>query len=398
LTSKKTIVILGGGAAGIMTALQLSSRYSVYLVEQKKTLGRKLLVAGKGGFNLTNNAVQDKLVISYQPSSFLEASLRQFSAQDLRVFLRKIGIDTFVGSSNRVFPVEGVKPVEVLNALISELTKKGVHILLNHKVVALNQENVYLINDSNKRINLAFDYGVLALGGASWTKTGSDGKWVDLFKNSKIKIKPFVSSNCGVNISWNNSFLESHEGKPLKNIALSVNGFKVKGEALITSYGLEGNAIYPIVKELRLLISNHETPVLKVDFKPKNSLEDLLQKIKKKKPSQYAKALNLSSHEMALIKQFTSKEEFLDPVNFIKKVKELSVFVSSLRPIEESISTVGGIAIENLNNDFSLKEIPTIYTVGEMVDWDAPTGGFLLQGCFSMAYNVANSINLKLPS
>ncbi len=398
MTSKKTIVILGGGAAGIMTALHLSTLYDVYLVEQKKTLGRKLLVAGKGGFNLTNNAVQDKLVTSYHPFSFLEASLHQFSAQDLRAFLQKIGIDTFVGSSNRVFPVEGVKPVEVLNDLISELTKKGVHILLNHQVVGLNQSSVLLLNESNKEKKLSFDYCVLALGGASWSKTGSNGKWVNLFRSQKIKINTFEPSNCGVNISWSNSFLKSHEGKPLKNIAISVCNFKVKGEALITSYGLEGNAIYPIVKELRLLIKNHEKPILKVDFKPKNSLEDLLKKIKNSKPSQYAKALNLGSHEMALIKQFTSKEEFLDPTSFVKKVKEISILVKSLRSIEESISTVGGVALENLNNDFSLKESPKIYTVGEMVDWDAPTGGFLLQGCFSMAYTVANAINLKLPS
>lgn len=387
---------MGGGAAGIMTALQLSSKFNVYLIDQKKTLGRKLLVAGNGGFNLTNNVVQKELLAKYFPVSFLEDSLNNFTAKDLQGFLAELGIETYTGSSNRIFPTEGIKPIEVLNAFIARLEVNGVNVLLNHKVVTLNKDSVTLINASNKEIDLSFDYCVLALGGASWSKTGSDGKWIELFNGSGIKIVPFDASNCGVNVNWDKSFVENHEGKPLKNIAITVGETKLKGEALITAYGLEGNVIYPIVSELRRQLNSNLRSVIEIDFKPKNTADELLIKIQGVKPQSYVKAVNLSSHEMALIKQFTTKEEFLNPKLFVSSLKGLKIMVKSLRPIEESISTVGGISLRNLNKDFSLKENPRVFTIGEMVNWDAPTGGFLLQACFSMAYTVASAINSKI--
>ncbi len=393
--TRKTIVVVGGGSAGMLTAMFLSEKYRVYLVEKEKTLGRKFLVAGKGGFNLTNNAQGDALVKQYSPSHLLAPSLKNFTNNDLRKYLSKLGIVTFVGSSNRVFPVKGIKPIEVLDAFKKELERKNITVLLNHKLEQLNDSNVLLFHNKEKK-RIDFDYCVLALGGASWSKTGSDGMWLKLFDNEKIKLNSFQSSNCGVNIKWDKAFVENHAGKPLKNIAISVNDYIVKGEALITAYGLEGNAIYPIIKSIRKQEEDKLQLGFKLDFKPKNSIEELDQKIKNSKSKDYSKQLNLATHELALIKQFTTKEEYLSSNQLIQKVKSLEIAVDSLRPVDEAISTVGGVAVNELNTDFSLKNTPTIYTVGEMVDWDAPTGGYLLQGCFSMAYTVAQALNQKV--
>lgn len=395
MLSKKTIVVIGGGAAGIMTALQLSSKFEVYLIEKEKTLGRKLLVAGKGGFNLSNNATQENLINNYSPTGLLDNALNSFTANQLRLFLKELKINTFVGSSNRVFPIKGVKPVEVLNAFVQKLEEKKVNILVNHSLIDFSENEVTLLAKEKQTINLKFDYCVLALGGASWSKTGSDGLWVELLKKKEVEIIPFQASNCGVNVDWNLGFLKNHEGKPLKNIKLTINDFSVKGEALITNYGLEGNAVYPIIKEVRKCLEVGQKTTLKIDFKPKNTIEEVYNKIEQRKPKDYAACLNLNSVEHALLKIYTTKEEYLNQEIFSQKIKELVIPINSLRPIEEAISTVGGIAIDSLNEDYSLKVNSNLYAIGEMIDWDAPTGGYLLQGCFSMAAHVATSINQK---
>lgn len=396
MTAKKTIVIVGGGAAGIMTALHLSTEYTVFLIEKEKTLGRKLLVAGKGGFNLTNNIDQDRFVERYTPAHFLDDALNNFTAQHLRTFLKDLGIETFVGSSNRVFPLKGIKPAAILAILTTRLVEKGVSLLLKHELVDLSANELVVVDKLEKKVTIAFDYCVLALGGASWSKTGSNGLWVKLLANLEVETLNFQASNCGVTIKWSQAFIHSHEGKPLKNIQLSIHAVAIKGEALVTSYGLEGNAVYPLIKEVRKELNEGKQPLLKVDLKPNNSVQEILERIKNKAPKEYASALKIGSLELALLKNYTTKEDFLTPAIFSQKIKELIIPITALRPIDEAISTVGGVGQDSINRDFSLKTQPTIYTVGEMVDWDAPTGGFLLQSCFSMAVFVAESINKKL--
>ena len=209
-----------------------------------------------------------------------------------------------------------------------------------------------------------------------------------------IVTAPFQSSNCGINICWPDAIKQHHAGKPLKNIKLFTDDFEICGEAVITEYGMEGNAVYPLIHSIRNKINLNKSANIYIDFKPSNTEQELLSKTidQDVKTKDYGCILNLTAAQLAIIKAYTSRDVYMSVTAFTKNIKKLEIHVDSLRPIEEAISSVGGIVTEELNDDFSLKKYPWIYTIGEMVDWDAPTGGFLLQGCFSMGHYAAESI------
>lgn len=388
--SRKKIVIIGGGSAGLFAAEKFCYNHDVFIYEKGKTIGRKFLVAGKGGFNLTNQVTGEELTNQYLPHSFLEKSLLSSDSEAMRKWLSDLSVPTFVGTSGRVFPEKGIKPIEVLKKIKDRLVEQKVVFNFYHEFVGFDKECNIIVMENDKSRIVEADYFIFALGGASWTVTGSDGKWLKYFKELGVKTMPFQSSNCGVNINWPDHFKNHHAGKPLKNIEVSIDEKKVKGEALITDYGLEGNAIYPIIPQVRNRLNNNTTAFLGVDLKPNNSSKELFEKIKNKtvKTKYYAHALNLNPTQMALLKSFSSKNDFLKPTVFINLVKHLQIPIQSLRPIEEAISTVGGIALEEVSENFSLKKYPNIFVIGEMLDWDAPTGGFLLQGCYTMTRSI----------
>jgi uncharacterized flavoprotein (TIGR03862 family) len=393
---KKSVALIGGGPTNLLLAFLLGDSFDVSIYEKEKNIGRKFLVAGKGGFNLTNELSGNQLIAQYTSSDTFKKALLAFDSIKTRDWLAEIGIPTFVGSSGRIFPRQGIKPIEVLEAIRQNLYQKNVNILTHHTFIGFNESKQPIIKNNSEQFSLVADFTVFALGGASWSQTGSDGKWATVFKEIEIKSNPFQSSNCGVDINWSSDFVKHHSGKPLKNISLSCGTKTIIGEALITDYGLEGNAVYPSVPAIRDILNQHETPLLKIDFKPNNSIDQLRSKISKKATSKsYEKTFNLNKVEFALLKSFTTKEEFLNPFLFLEKIKSLALPIKNLRPIDEAISTVGGIANKELNSDFSLKKIPNLYVAGEMIHWDAPTGGFLLQGCFSTAYLVAQSISSR---
>lgn len=387
--AKKTVTIVGGGPSGILLADLLGDDFQVTIYEKEKTIGRKFLVAGNGGFNLTNVLSGKELVAKYQASGVLDDAIRYFDSGKVRGWLAELGIRTFVGSSGRVFPEQGIKPVEVLAAIKQSLKKKKVNVLTGYQFTRVNENNDIELIAGNETKIVKSDFKVLALGGASWSGTGSDGRWLSILENKGVSCKTFQSSNCGVNINWPSQILEHYAGKPLKNIALSVEGKVVKGEALITDYGLEGNAVYPLISEVRSILNKGRKPEISIDFKPLNSLLQLRKRIGR---NHDYKKINLNRVDLALLKSFTTKEEYLDKELFLEKIKELKITIEGLRPVEEAISTVGGIDIEEVTEDFELKKIPNTYVTGEMLDWDTSTGGFLLQGCFSMSAWVARSI------
>ena len=385
---KKTkIIIIGGGASGLVAADFLSQKYEVHIFEKGKTVGRKFLVAGNGGFNLTNQATGAELLAYYSPIPILHTALQQFGTEDTRKYFADLGIPTFIGSSGRVFPERGFKPVEVLQAIKKRLIDNGVSFHFKHEFIGFDEEMKPIIRNEEESFTPSGEKYLFALGGASWSVTGSDGTWLDFFSQKGLKTVPFQASNCGLNVNWSANFKERHAGKPLKNIAVTCGNKTVKGEGLITEYGLEGNAIYPIIPEVRALLNQGKEAVLHFDFKTQNTESQLFNKIEGRLliPKNYAFSFKLSKSQIALIKEYSTKEEYLSCKEFISKVKDTKIKVESLRPIEEAISTVGGIDMAELNDDFSLRQFPHISVLGEMLDWDAPTGGFLLQACFSTA-------------
>jgi hypothetical protein len=390
----KQIIIIGGGPAGLMAADLLSTAHNVSLFDREKSVGQKFLLAGKGGFNLTSNLQGEELAVKYSPAGFMDMALSEFDPADLRKWLSSMGIPTFVGSGGRVFPEKGIRPIDVLDKIKKKLLNQGVQFHMQHELAGFDNTRHVTFKNQEQEITLEADYIVFALGGASWPKTGSTGSWCSVFESMGIVTTPFQSSNCGIDINWPEAVSMYHSGKPLKNIHLSVNDFKVPGEAVITDYGMEGSAVYQLIPVIRNMLNKNIPVHICIDFKPLNTVEQLVQKTvgKNVRANEYGQLFNLSPAQMAIIKSYTTKDTFLSLPEFISSIKNLAIPVDSLRPVEEAISTVGGIDPGEVNDDFSLKKYPWIYVAGEMLDWDAPTGGFLIQGCFSMAYHAAKSI------
>jgi uncharacterized flavoprotein (TIGR03862 family) len=388
----KKIAIIGGGSASFIAADFLSQNHQVIIYERGKTIGRKFLVAGKGGFNISHQMDTDELIQKYNPTSFLASCLQHFDVDALRNWYAEIGIPTYIGSSSRIFPEKGISPADVLRKIKARLTSRGVEFKYGHEFVGFSNSTTPIIKHQNEEFEIIADHYLFALGGASWKVTGSDGHWLESFAEIGVGTRPFEASNCGLNISWPSAISQFHIGKPLKNIEISHGDLQIKGEALITEYGIEGNAIYPISSTVRETLHLKPSSTIIIDFKPMLSALEIHQKIKSQRPSNYAQKLKLDSTVMSIIKSYMPKEDYLNPERFAQQLKCLEIPISTLRPIEEAISTVGGIDIEELNPDFSLKAFPHISCIGEMVNWDAPTGGFLLQACFSMSAWAARSI------
>ena len=378
--TNKSIAIIGGGAAGMAVASFLNERlFNVTIYERNKALGRKFLVAGKGGFNLTHGESLSLMKSRYHPRGFMDRSLEGFSNEDFRNWLTELGIPTFVGTSNRVFPIKGIKPINVLQKIINHLTEKKVNIVYDYQW---------------KGEQIA-DIVIYALGGASWAITGSDGSWADNFSDTL----PFKASNCAFKINWPKPFIEVAEGKPLKNIVQRYKENYAKGEVVITNYGLEGGAIYQLSYYLVRDIYRFGKVEIHVDLKKDTPEEVLLSKLSNSREKTLTNALkrdcNLSRQAIALLKNILTKNDFLELPTLAYNIKHLPLTLHQPAPISEAISTTGGINLEMLNENFELKGSPDHYCIGEMSDWNAPTGGYLLQACFSMGHHLATNLNAR---
>lgn len=391
----KTVSIIGGGPAALMLAAHLdSSTFDITIYEQKKTLGRKFLVAGEGGLNLTFNSSLKELETRYSPREFMSPFLRQFNNTHLRDWLDGIGIETFSGSSSRVFPIKGIKPITVLNTIIQQVENNKVKIQLGKRWIGWDPQDHLIFEDKTV---VKSDITVFSLGGASWKVTGSDGHWASIFANKKITVLPFRAANCAFSVAWNQSFIHHHAGKPLKNIELYFEGLKTKGEIVITTFGLEGNAIYALSEEIQRKLKRSKTVPLSIDLKPTLTSLEIEQKLitskRKKTTDILERDLKLSRTAVALLKAYTNKETFTNLKTLSNAIKSLEVKITKSDTIDHAISSLGGIAIEELDQNQQLKKISNHYAIGEMVDWFAPTGGYLLQGCFSMGFSLANHLN-----
>ena len=385
--TKLNIAIVGSGPAALMAGSQaILNGNSVTFFEKKKTAGRKFLVAGDGGFNLSNSENLEDFVSRYDANQ-LQEMIRQFTPNDLVEWLNKIEIPTYVGSSGKIFPKQGIKPIEVLKAWIDWLTKNGAIFRFENELLDFEDGKIFMqFNDTADW--LQFDKIIMALGGGSWSVTGSDASWIKLFQAKNIDINPLVSSNAGMNISFRNK-LASIEGQPIKNVVVKHGNSSKMGEITLTNYGLEGSPIYYLNRSFR----NNNSALLKLDFKPKTEINKLVEILSAANNfTEGLKMLKLSKGAIWLLKSEVSKEDFMDVQILAERIKNLEVKIDSLRPMEEAISTAGGVCWSELNDNLSLKKFPSISLCGEMLDWDAPTGGYLLQGCFASGFVAGKSI------
>ncbi|MCH3883016.1 MULTISPECIES: BaiN/RdsA family NAD(P)/FAD-dependent oxidoreductase [Tenacibaculum] len=391
---KKTVSIIGGGPSAFLLASFLEEeKFTVTIYEKNKTAGRKFLVAGKGGFNLTHSEDISEFIKRYTPSNFLKNALLNFTNTDFRNWLNKIGIPTFIGSSKRVYPKEGIKPIEVLTTILNHLESKSVNIKYEHVFSGWNSDNNPIINNTT----VISDYTVFSLGGGSWKVTGSDGSWLNTFKEKGIKTIPFQATNCAYKIDWKPNLIQQNEGKPLKNIAISCDNKTQKGEAVITKFGLEGNAIYGLSPQIREALNQHKKATIYIDFKPSLSLENILSKMvtsnQKNTIQILKKELKLSPSQIDLLKTYLPKETYLNSSYLAENIKKFPLDIIDFSPIDEAISTVGGIDLKAVNENFEINNLPNQFCIGEMLNWDAPTGGYLLQACISSGVYLANYVN-----
>lgn len=391
---KKKVAIVGGGTAGMMLAAKLNPEiFDINIYDQKNTMGRKFLVAGDGGFNLTHRDPAAVFKSRYTPHTFMDNALDHFSNSDFREWLQDLGIPTFVGSSGRVFPEKNIKPIDVLKAIESHLKDRNVTFYGKYSFEGWDTMD-HLIFNENEIITA--DFVVFALGGSSWKVTGSDGKWMDIFKEKNIEVSPFRSSNCAFELAWDADFLEKNEGKPLKNIHISIGDTIQKGEAVITKYGIEGNAIYGLSPYIQAALASESTATVYIDFKPTMDVSLVIAKLETASTSittAMKERVKLSNVAIALIKDRLTKEEYMDNPTLAQAIKQLPLHITAAAPIDEAISTSGGVSLEAITAHYELKDIKNHFCIGEMLDWDAPTGGYLIQACVSMGAYLAHLLN-----
>ena len=397
--NKKQIAIIGGGTAALMLGAELNNElFDIHIYEKGKNLGAKFLVAGKGGFNLTHSESPETFVKKYNPSNFIKPYFNHFNNINTRQWFEDIGIPTMIGSSKKIYPIKGIKPIKVLKAILSKLKENKVNLHFGYEFIDLSSDYHPIFYINNEELTIKADIVVFALGGASWKVTGSDGNWSHIFKKHNIETKKFEPSNCAFEINWGEDFINKHQGEPVKNISSYFGDKLVKGEFVLTKFGVEGGAVYAMSGEIRNQLNNIRKAILNIDLKPELSEQEIINRIdSKRKSKSLTKVLKdeikLSSIKLALLKYSTSKEEFMDKNILVNKIKSLSLNITGIATLDEAISTVGGVKLEEVDVNLKLKSLPNHYVIGEMLDWDAPTGGYLLQASLSMGNYLANHLN-----
>ena len=385
------VAVIGGGPAGLMAAETLAAQgLRVDLFDAMPSVGRKFLLAGKGGLNLTHAEPLAQFVGRYGTrAGQLEDWLQAFGPAELRAWAATLGVTTFVGSSERVFPLD-MKAAPLLRAWLHRLREGGVRFHMRHRWQGWDDAGELLFDAPQGRVQRQPAATVLALGGASWPRLGSDGAWWPWLRSRGVDLAPLLPSNCGFDVAWSAYFSQRFAGQPLKSVALAMPGFHQRGEFVVTATGVEGSLIYAASAALREAIVAQGEATFLLDLLPARSLDWVARELAHPRGprslSTHLKTrLKLDGVKAGLLWETVPKQAQSDPLRLAALIKALPIRVMAARPLAEAISSAGGVRFEGLDEHLMLRALPGVFAAGEMLDWEAPTGGYLLTACFSTA-------------
>ena len=384
----KSVAVIGGGPAGLMAAEMLVAggvRVDVY--DAMPSVGRKFLLAGKSGLNLTHSEPHEKLLARYAGRKMeLRAHLDNFTGLNLRDWARTLGAETFVGTSGRVFPT-AMKGSPLLRAWLKRLRDGGVTVHARHRWRGWS--GAALVFDSPAgEVQVRADATVLALGGASWPKMGARGEWVDGLRALGVQIASFRPANCGFGVAWSPHFRDKFQGHPVKSVVLTCPGFKQQGEFVVSRTGVEGSLIYAAAAPLRDRLEATGSAALTLDLLPDWTAEKVLAALAQPRGSRslstyWEKTLGFKGVKTGLLYEFVARSDWTDAARLAQAVKSLAVPLTAPNSLETAISSAGGVAFSEFNDQLMLHRFPGVFCAGEMLDWEAPTGGYLLTACFA---------------
>ncbi|WP_371369754.1 NAD(P)/FAD-dependent oxidoreductase [Pseudomonas sp. QL9] len=390
-SSPRSALVIGGGPAGLMAAEVLAGAgVRVALYDAMPSVGRKFLLAGVGGMNITHSEAQEAFVGRYgERREEVGALLAGFDSEALRSWIHGLGIDTFVGTSGRVFPTD-MKAAPLLRAWLKRLREQGVDIHTRSRWLGWDEQGRALIEGPEGRQALQADATVLALGGGSWQRLGSDGAWVPLLEARGVEVATLRPSNCGFEVEgWSEFFRDKFAGAPVKPVALSVNGSEPRqGEFVVTASGIEGSLVYALSAPIRERISRDGKATVHLDLLPNRSPEQIAKALAQPRGSKSMAnhlrgKLGLDGVRAGLLRELSTAADYADPQRLAGLIKALPLSVVRARPLDEAISSAGGVTFGAVDKQLMLKALPGVFCAGEMLDWEAPTGGYLLTACFA---------------
>ena len=399
------VAIIGAGPAGLIAAERLAQAgHTVAIYERMASPARKFLLAGRGGLNLTHSEPIEALLSRYDEArAWLEPAIRAFPPQELRDWADGLGAESFVGSSGRIFP-RAMKASPLLRAWLARLDGLGVQLQAGRLWTGWDESGAlrFSVRGGGEEI-VRPRATLLALGGASWPRLGADGSWVAPLEQKGIAIAPLRAANAGFTVAWSPMMRDKFAGLPLKRIALSFAGQRVLGEAMVDADGIEGGAVYALSGALREAIAREGEAILAIDLRPDLTEPELANRLTKRRPGEtlsnhLRKAAGLSPVATAVLREAADGPLPTEPDALATLIKAAPLHLTGMAPLVRAISTAGGVRTEEIDRDFMLKRLPGIFIAGEMIDWEAPTGGYLLQACFATGVAAAEGIGRRLSS